>query len=49
MKAEKVKSCWFIAGIDQGDEFYINLSGKKKENIYSMGPNGESKLFVKDF
>lgn len=49
MKAEKVKSCWLIAGIDQGDEYYINLSRKKKKNIYSIRPNGESKLFAKDF
>ena len=26
MKASQIKSCWLIAGIDQGDEYYINLS-----------------------
>ncbi|WP_162789913.1 SMI1/KNR4 family protein [Cardinium endosymbiont of Sogatella furcifera] len=49
MKAAQIKSCWLIAGIDQGDEYYINLSGKKKENIYSISPDGKSKLFAKDF
>ncbi len=49
IKSAKIKSCWLIAGIDQGDEYYINLSGKNKENIYSISSDGKSKLFAKGF
>jgi len=49
MKESQIKSCWLIGGIDQGDEYYINLSRKNKFNIYSMSLDGKSKIFAKDF
>lgn len=49
VKSSQVKSCWLIAGIDQGDEYYINLSRANKNYVYSMSPDGKSKLFAKDF
>ncbi|WP_223262001.1 SMI1/KNR4 family protein [Cardinium endosymbiont of Dermatophagoides farinae] len=49
MKALQIKSCWLIAGIDQGDEYYINLSRTNKNNIYSMSLDGRSSLFARSF
>lgn len=49
MKVTQAKLCWLIAGIDQSDEYYINLSGENKGNIYSMTLDGKSKFFANSF
>lgn len=46
---KQIKSCWLIAGIDQSDEYYINLAGRNKDNVYSISPDGKSKLFSRNF
>ncbi|WP_250237726.1 SMI1/KNR4 family protein [Cardinium endosymbiont of Oedothorax gibbosus] len=49
MTEEEVKSCWLIAEIDQGDQYYIKYKKNKKWLIYSMDRYGKSKIFAKNF
>lgn len=48
-KGTKMKSCWLIARVDQGDKYYIDLSRDMKGYIYSMSSEGKSKIFAKGF
>lgn len=49
MKASHIKASWFIASVDQGDDYYINLSRKNKNYVYSVNLEGRSKIFANDF
>lgn len=48
-KKTNVKSCWLVAKIDQGDKYYIYLSRDTGGFIYSMSPDGKSRIFAKSF
>lgn len=49
IKNSEVTHSWLIAEIDEGDQYYINLSNNGRGCIYSMDMYGTSKLFAENF
>ena len=50
MKDKKEKSCWLMAEVDQGEQYYIGFSKKsKKYYINSMSHDGSSEIFTDNF
>ena len=51
MKESRIKNCWLIArkGSKEEDQYYINLSGKNKRNVYSVSSSGTTRIFAKGF
>ena len=46
---EKIKRYWLIAGINNIDQYYIDLSSQGQGRIYSIDREGDSRYFARNF